>query len=58
MIVLKDELTGNKIARMVEQKGTVSQDWLVEELAEEIKRWGHGIADDRCSHSIQTGNRR
>ena len=42
MLVVVDELNGNKFARMVVHKGMESggNDWLVVEAAEEIRSWG------------------
>ena len=46
MVVVKDDITGNKVTIMAENKGVLEKDWLVEELAEEIKRWCHAWNED------------
>ena len=44
ILVMVDETTGEKYARAVGQKGLGQEgemDWLVKDLAEELKTWGH-----------------
>ena len=40
IIVMVDESTGDKYARVVENKGPV--EWLIKDLSDELKSWGHG----------------
>ena len=44
LVVMLDEATGEKYARAVGRKGLGTQgemDWLIKDMAEELKAWGH-----------------
>ena len=44
MIVMIDEGTGNKYARIVDQKGVGDGNemtWLINDMVKELKSWGH-----------------
>ena len=44
MIVMVDETTGDRYARMTGAKGigeNQERDWLVKDMSEELKDWGH-----------------
>ena len=38
---MKDESAGNRYLRAVGHKGVEGMDWLVKDLHEELKSWGH-----------------
>ena len=38
---MKDESTGNRYPRAVGQKEVEGMEWLVKDLCEELKSWGH-----------------
>ena len=38
---MKDESTGNRHLRAVGQKGVEGMEWLVKDICEELKSWGH-----------------
>ena len=49
MLVVVDEATGEKYARMTAQKGlgpNQEMAWLVRDLSEELKTWGHTGGSD------------
>jgi len=41
VLVMKDESAGNRYLRAVGHKGVEGMDWLVKDLHEELKSWGH-----------------
>ena len=41
VLAMKDESTGNRYLRAVGHKGVEGMDWLVKDLHEELKSWGH-----------------
>ena len=41
VLAMKDESTGNRYLRAVGHKGVEGMDWLVKDLHEEQKSWGH-----------------
>ena len=41
VIAMKDESTGNRYMRAVGHKGVDGMDWLIKDLHEELKSWGH-----------------
>ena len=41
VLAMKDESTGNRYLRAVGQKGVEGMEWLVKDLHEELKSWGH-----------------
>ena len=41
LLAMKDESTGNRYLRAVGQKGVEGMEWLVKDLHEELKSWGH-----------------
>ena len=41
VLAMKDESTGNRRLRAVGQKGVEGMEWLVKDLHEELKSWGH-----------------
>ena len=44
LVVMLDEATGEKYARAVGKKGLGAQgemDWLIKDMAEELRSWGH-----------------
>ena len=44
MLVMKDEQTGDRYARMVQHKGTRERDdggWIVADVLAELRAWGH-----------------
>ena len=48
MVVMVDESTGEKYARVVASKGLSApeMDWLVIDMSKELKAWGHGGGPD------------
>ena len=48
MLVMEDEMTKEKYARAVGQKGLGTEgemDWLIRDMSDELKSWGHGGGD-------------
>ena len=47
---MKDESTGNRYMRAVGHKGVDGMDWLIKDLHEELKSWGHmgGLGQHHC----------
>ena len=41
VLAMKDESTGNWYLRAVGRKGVEGMEWLVKDLHEELKSWGH-----------------
>ena len=41
VLAMKDESTGNRYLKAVSQKGVEGMEWLVKDLHEELKSWGH-----------------
>jgi len=41
VLAMKDESTGNRYMRAVGHKGVDGMDWLIKDLHEELKSWGH-----------------
>ena len=41
VLAMKDESTGNRYLRAVGQKGVEGMEWLVKDICEELKSWGH-----------------
>ena len=41
VLAMKDESTGNRHLRAVGQKGVEGMEWLVKDICEELKSWGH-----------------
>jgi len=41
VLAMKDESTGNRYLRPVGQKGVEGMEWLVKDICEELKSWGH-----------------
>ena len=56
LVVMVDEETGEKYARAVGQKGVGSEnemDWLIKDMSEELKVWGHtGDLEETSSSSV------
>ena len=53
MLVMVDEATGERYARAVGHKGLGQggeQDWLIKDMSEELKTWGH--AGGQTGHII------
>ena len=49
LVVMLDEATGEKYARAVGRKGLGAQgemDWLIKDMAEELRAWGHTGGDN------------
>ena len=47
LVVMLDERTGDKYARAVGRKGANQEfDWLVKDMSEELKSWGHAGGSD------------
>ena len=40
MLVMVDEETGEKYARVVAKKGTSDMDWIIKDMSKELKSWG------------------
>ena len=41
VLAMKDESTGNRYMRAVGKKGVEDMEWLIRDLHEELKSWGH-----------------
>ena len=41
VLAMKGESTGNRYMRAVGHKGVDGMDWLIKDLHEELKSWGH-----------------
>ena len=41
IIVMIDESSGSVYARGTGKKGTADMDWLIKDMSEELKGWGH-----------------
>ena len=41
IIVMIDKSPGSVYARGTGKKGTVAMDWLIKDMSEELKSWGH-----------------
>ena len=37
-----DEFTGNRLARLMERTGVISNDSVIAGIVDELKAWGHG----------------
>ena len=58
MIVMKDESTGEKYARIVQHKGIREGEdamWIVSDIIAELKAWGHQGGSGRVDQTPENG---
>jgi len=53
VLAMKDESTGNRHLRAVGQKGVEGMEWLIKDLHEELKSWGH-MGGTACNIVVKT----
>ena len=55
IIVMIDERSSSVYARGTGKKGTLEMDWLIEDMSEELKWWGHAGGSD-CRLILKSDN--